>query len=83
MTPKPSTTDQSGDELLSLADAALILGMPRRTLTRRLATGQIAGTKIGHARTSSYAIARAEIDRVLAGVGVAPAGGRELESESA
>lgn len=73
MTNTPSTDE----ELLSLADAAEILGIPRRTLTRRVATGAIAGTKIGHARTSSYAIARAEIDRVLAGVGIAPAPGSE------
>lgn len=67
-----------GLELLSLAEAAEILGIPRRTLTRRVTTGEIAGTKVGQARTSSYAIARAEIDRVLAAVDVAPVGAGDL-----
>lgn len=53
-------------ELLSVAQTAEMLSLSRRAVLHRIAAGTIAAQKVGTGRTSSYVVARAEVERVLA-----------------
>jgi len=57
--------DTDLEDLLSVTQAAELLGIPPRTLHHRISTGKIQASKIGDGLTSAYVITRAEIDKQL------------------
>lgn len=61
-----SLADMTEARLRSVRQAALDLGVSRRTVLRRIADGELAATKVGDGRTSSYVISEDEIARALA-----------------
>ncbi|MCM0622597.1 helix-turn-helix domain-containing protein [Nocardioides bruguierae] len=53
-------------DALNVVMAAAELGVSRSTVLYQIKAGRIAAQKIGEGRTSSYAIARTEIERLKA-----------------
>jgi excisionase family DNA binding protein len=58
---------QSSDslDLLSVTQAAELLGIPPRTLHHRISTGKVRATKVGDGVTSAYVLTRAEVEKQL------------------
>lgn len=54
---------QNPPELVSVMQAARLLGLSRRAVLHRIAAGSLAAQKVGDGRTSSYVIALAEVER--------------------
>jgi len=59
------TSELQPADLLSVVQAAEVLGLAPRSVLGRIQRGTIAATKLGPA-TSAYVITRAEVERVLA-----------------
>ena len=55
----------SNTDLLTVKQAAELLGISRRAVIHRITAGTLAATKLGPS-TTAYVIERAEIDRVKA-----------------
>jgi len=58
-------------DIVSVAQAAEYLYMSPRTLHHWCKTGKVKATKMGEGRTHSWAITRAEVERLAAGAGKA------------
>lgn len=52
-------------DLLSVNQAAKLIGRPQRTLMNWLHTGKVRGIKVGGVQRTRYVIERSEIDRII------------------
>jgi len=51
-------------DLMNVAQAARALGLSRRTILRRIDSGDITAHKLGDGETSAYVITRDEVERL-------------------